>query len=84
MARKQTEPPKAKVRPEKKHPFEKGDKVMIVGENGVFRVYDDIPWYDGSISLFGGDKDPNGIRKFRSVMPDKIKADKRKHTTKGV
>lgn len=75
---------KPKVRPEKTHSFEKGDRVMIIGENGVFRVIDDIPWYDGSIHLFGGDKDPNGIRKSRAIMPIKLKADKRKQSTKGV
>lgn len=54
---------------------------MVTGSHGRYRVYDDIPFYDGSILLFGGDKDPNGVRGFTSKMPEQIKPDKRKHAT---
>jgi hypothetical protein len=52
---------------------------MVIGEHGVYKVYDDQPHYDGSILLYGGDKDPRGVHGFRSVLLERIKPDTRKH-----
>lgn len=53
--------------------FKKGDKVSIVGERGVFVVQRDETNKDGSVSLYGGDANPNGCRGFRDVMPSRLK-----------
>ncbi len=58
--------------------FKKGDEVKISGEHGVFRVYRDEVEKDGSYTLYGGSKDPGGIRGFRSIMPSRLSYDKRK------
>lgn len=51
--------------------FEVGDKVAIAGKRGEFTVRS--IGKDGSLLLFGGDKNPNGKQGFRSVMPDRLK-----------
>lgn len=33
---------------------------------------------DGSVHLYGGDLNPNGIRGFRDIMPGRLAIDKRK------
>lgn len=58
--------------------YERGDKVRIVGERGVYRIYRSELGADGSVLLYGGDTDPNGVQGFKAVMPNKIYADKRK------
>lgn len=52
------------------------DRVTIVGERGVYTVQRDKPNKDGSISLFGGDTNPNGNRGFRDIMPERLRARK--------
>lgn len=53
--------------------IEAGGKVNIVSEKGtVYKVYRAEPWKDGSILLYGGDINPNGMQGFRSVMPDDV------------
>ena len=52
--------------------FKEGDKVAIAGRRGTFVVIaTDKP--DGSVLVYGGDKNPNGKQGYRSVMPDKLK-----------
>lgn len=51
-----------------------GDRVKIKGSTGIYVVQRDEPNADGSISLYGGDKDPNGCRGFRDIMPERLKA----------
>jgi len=58
--------------------FEEGDRVMIKGERGSFKVFRAEPGPDGSILLYGGDVNPNGNRRFRSIMPERLTTDKRK------
>jgi len=48
-------------------PFAIGDWVRIKGGQGVFRVMGYAK--DGSLHLYGGDKDPKGHRGSRAVMP---------------
>lgn len=55
-----------------KPPYAKGDRVRIVGDRGSFVVFRTEPSPDGSILLYGGDPNPNGVRNFRSVMPDRV------------
>jgi hypothetical protein len=52
--------------------FSMGETVQVVGERGSYVVKRVEPWVDGSILLYGGDTDPNGIRGFRAIMPDKL------------
>lgn len=61
-------------------PYVKGDKVKVAGERGgVFVVYRTELSPDGSILLYGGDSNPNGVRNFRSFPVDKVlPADKAK------
>jgi hypothetical protein len=51
------------------------DRVKITGENGFYWVYGNSQ--DGSVTLWGGDKDPNGYRSFRSVKPERLTLDTR-------
>lgn len=60
--------------------WKKGDRVSIKGTQGVYVVQRDEPNSDGSISLYGGDKNPNGVRGFRDIMPERLK---RKEKVKG-
>jgi hypothetical protein len=50
--------------------FAVGDWVRIKGQQGVFRVQGFHK--DGSVALYGGDKDPRGHRGSRAVMPDRL------------
>lgn len=59
--------------------FEVGDKVMIKGERGTYKVHRAEVSKDGSVLLYGGDTNPNGNRGFRSVMPERLVPDKRRH-----
>lgn len=58
--------------------FKVGDRVNIVGERGVYTVKKDEPNKDGSISLFGGDVNPNGNRGARYIMPNRLRPVKAK------
>lgn len=60
--------------------WKKGDRVAVKGTQGVYIVQRDEPNADGSISLYGGDKNPNGVRGFRDIMPERLK---RKEKGKG-
>lgn len=62
-----------------------GDWVRIKGEQGVFRVMR-LPLEgkgDGSVSLYGGDKNPEGRRGYRAVMPARLVPTKAPYTKKG-
>lgn len=55
------------------NPYTKGDKVKVTGERGgSYVVYRSELSPDGSILLYGGDANPNGVRGFRSVMLDRV------------
>ena len=58
--------------------FKEGDRVTIVGERGVYTVQKDQPNKDGSITLYGGDVNPNGNRGSRYIMPKRLKPAKAK------
>lgn len=53
--------------------WQEGDLVGIKGQQGIFKVMRSEPNKDGSISLYGGDENPNGVRGFRDVMPERLK-----------
>ena len=53
--------------------FGPGDVVKICGEIGVFKVLNPPYASDGSVRLWGGDKDPNGHHGHRAVMPARVK-----------
>jgi hypothetical protein len=53
--------------------FKAGDRVNIVGERGVYTVQNDQPNKDGSITLYGGDVNPNGNRGSRYIMPKRLR-----------
>lgn len=55
--------------------FDLGDRVKIEGENGYYWVIG--RGRDGSYSLWGGDKNPNGYRFNRAIMGDRLSADSR-------
>lgn len=55
-----------------------GDRVTIIGERGVYTVQKDEPNKDGSITLYGGDINPNGNRGSRYIMPKRLKPVKAK------
>lgn len=52
-----------------------GAWVRIRGERGVF-VVKSTASKDGSVTLYGGDRDPRGHRGFRAVMPERLIAAK--------
>lgn len=56
-----------------KSEWKAGDIVGIKGSQGTFKVMRDEPNKDGSVSLYGGDENPNGCRGFRDIMPDRLK-----------
>ena len=58
--------------------FAHGDRVKIVGERGTYKVCKDVYNKDGSVNLFGGDMDPNGVQGFRCIMPSRLQVDNRK------
>lgn len=58
--------------------YKTGDRVVVQGDRGSYVVQNDELGSDGSVLVFGGDMNPNGVRKFRSVMPHKLTVDKRK------
>jgi hypothetical protein len=59
--------------------MEQGTKVKIKGERGrEYFVVSEEPEKDGSLTLYGGAKDPNGWRGYKSAMPDTLTIVKRK------
>lgn len=58
--------------------FKKGDKVKISGTNGTYNVYRDELNKDGSYTVYGGSKDPGGVRGFGAFLPSRLSYDKRK------
>jgi hypothetical protein len=63
--------------------FEPGDQVRVKGERGVYKVHRAATGKDGSLLLYGGDPNPNGVRGFRSVMPERLEKDTPKRAKKG-
>jgi len=57
--------------------FNVGDRVKVDLERGSYKVKRNIPDSDGSLLLYGGDPNPNGVRGFRSVLADRLTLDKR-------
>lgn len=51
------------------------DRVRIDGERGFFWVWGFNA--DGSVKVFGGSRDPGGIRQHRTVKPEHLWTDKR-------
>jgi len=45
---------------------------------GTYTVMSSDPAPDGSITLYGGDVDPNGHRRWRAVMPDRLQLEDRR------
>lgn len=70
---------KRRKKPIEDYWFAEGTLVRIVGERGTFVVQTSRPGKDNSILLYGGDADPNGHRCFRSVMPERLVIETRKH-----
>lgn len=52
-----------------------GEWVKVKGERGLYRVKS-ITSKDGSVTLYGGDRDPRGHPGFRAVMPERLVAAK--------
>jgi hypothetical protein len=59
-------------------PLEEGALVRITGDRGSYVVMSSALAPDGSVTLYGGDVDPNGHRSYRSVMPNRIVPEDRK------
>lgn len=57
--------------------FAVGDRVRVDFERGSYKVKRNVPDSDGSLLLYGGDPNPNGVRGFRSVRADRLVLDKR-------
>lgn len=51
------------------------DRVRIDGERGYFWVWGFNT--DGSVNVFGGSRDPNGVRQHRTVKQERLWYDKR-------
>lgn len=45
---------------------------------GSYVLMSTAPGADGSLTLYGGDVDPNGHRRYRSVMPDRLQVEDRR------
>lgn len=52
--------------------FKEGDPVKLIGKRGDYVVIRAEPNADGSIVIFGGSTNPNGVRNWRTVMPDRL------------
>lgn len=48
------------------------------GDAGTYVLMSVIPAADGSLTLYGGDIDPNGHRRYRSVMPERLQVEDRR------
>lgn len=60
-----------------------GDWVRVKGEQGTYKVMRlPLEGRDGSVLLYGGDKDPRGRRGYRAVMPDRLVPTKAPYTKK--
>lgn len=62
--------------------FKVKDRVKIDSENGFYWVHGYSA--DGSLTLWGGDADPNGYRCYRNIKPERLKADVRKISKKAI
>lgn len=51
--------------------IEKGTEVKITGEPGAFVFISQAT--NGDVTVFGGSKDPNGIRMFRTFRPERVR-----------
>jgi hypothetical protein len=52
--------------------IEKGHPLKVVGERGPFKFIK-INEEDDSVTVWGGDKDPNGYNSMRTFTSDRIK-----------
>lgn len=62
-------------------PLEEGILVRLKPGNadlGSYVLMSTVPAPDGSLTLYGGDVDPNGYRRYRSVMPDRLQIEDRR------
>jgi len=63
------------------NPLEAGILVRLRPGNddgGSYVLMADTPAPDGSLSLYGGDVDPNGRRGYRAVMPERLQIEDRR------
>jgi hypothetical protein len=51
----------------------------LEGDRGTYALMSLTPGADGSLTLYGGDVDPGGHRCYRSVMPERLQLEDRKH-----
>lgn len=56
--------------------WEVGQRVRAGAEKGFYWVTGVRP--DGSVDVWGGDKDPSGSRKYRTIPARFVRADERK------
>jgi hypothetical protein len=47
-------------------------------DSGSYVLMSATPAPDGSLSLYGGDVDPNGHRRYRAVMPERLQIEDRR------
>lgn len=47
-------------------------------DRGTYVLMSIDPAPDGSLTLYGGDADPSGHRRYRSVMPDRLQVENRR------
>jgi hypothetical protein len=47
-------------------------------DNGSYVLMAVEPAPDGSLNIYGGDVDPNGHRRYRAVMPDRLQIEDRR------
>lgn len=48
------------------------------GDNGTYVLMSATPSTDGSLLLYGGDVDPSGHRRYRSIMPERLQMEDRR------
>lgn len=51
----------------------------LEGDRGTYVLMSEVPSADGSLTIYGGDIDPGGHRRYRSAMPDRLQLEDRKH-----
>lgn len=64
------------------HEYKIKDRVKIKAESGYYWVHGYSA--DGSLTLWGGDADPNGYRCYRNIMPEDVKPDTRSINKKSI
>lgn len=51
------------------------DRVRVGNERGYYWVWGFTS--DGAVTIYGGDRDPNGVRRVRSIKPELLRPDAR-------